>query len=784
MMADAMETLEIEVKHKASGATDEIDKLTNALLRLNRILAGTTIPKLHSLADALKRVTDVQSKMEKATGRNSGKGKKETPFTNFSDEQREEIRNMEKYEVAWVKFQKKRFELEDAFNNGDAYGAIKAQDAVIKAQESYNKAYWDKFGNDEEGEERVSTWERISNALSNVQSRLRAVGSGIDDITKRSKRSDGTISKMLNSFKRIAVYRMLRKVINEISKAAQEGLQNAYTFSQMIGSSISQTMDSLTSLSLTMKNQIGAALGELLTTIRPILEYIIQLVTRIADAIAQFFAILGGRSVYHKATGATKQWAAATQSGADAAKEWKNQLMGFDEINRLEAPSDTGGGGGGGGADVGNWELSPVTLDFSWLDKYKEVTKEWAENLDFTPMINAWEALKKRLSEFAKLVDTAVFWAYTNVLLPFGKWVVEKAAPASVELLASAFNFLNAVLEKVGPVFSWLWNTYLKPIAVWIGDAFIVAINWLREAFDGLAEKIRNANSFGEFLQSLNGKETILLGVATAIVAVVTAMAAFNTVNSIIKTFGGVVSLLSNPIGIAVVAITGLVIAGVALYQNWDSIVAGIKDLWDKMSNAAKTAFNFVANLVKSIGDKISTSVNNVSDKVHDGITRMKDNVTNTFNGIRSTIANIITQIRGLFDFSWSLPRPRIPHIGWTWDWMEAAGISIPIPNFKLEWYAKGGFPDEDGLFMANHNELIGQFTNGKTAVANNEQIIAGIKQGVMEAMMTVMGSQGGNGNNRNTEFVFELNGREFARAIYNDTRAVAREHGGSLINT
>ena len=784
MMADAMETLEIEVKHKASGATDEIDKLTNALLRLNRILAGTTIPKLHSLADALKRVTDVQSKMEKATGRNSGKGKKETPFTNFSDEQREEIRNMEKYEVAWVKFQKKRFELEDAFNNGDAYGAIKAQDAVIKAQESYNKAYWDKFGNDEEGEERVSTWERISNALSNVQSRLRAVGSGIDDITKRSKRSDGTISKMLNSFKRIAVYRMLRKVINEISKAAQEGLQNAYTFSQMIGSSISQTMDSLTSLSLTMKNQIGAALGELLTTIRPILEYIIQLVTRIADAIAQFFAILGGRSVYHKATGATKQWAAATQSGADAAKEWKNQLMGFDEINRLEAPSDTGGGGGGGGADVGNWELSPVTLDFSWLDKYKEVTKEWAENLDFTPMINAWEALKKRLSEFAKLVDTAVFWAYTNVLLPFGKWVVEKAAPASVELLASAFNFLNAVLEKVGPVFSWLWNTYLKPIAVWIGDAFIVAINWLREAFDGLAEKIRNANSFGEFLQSLNGKETILLGVATAIVAVVTAMAAFNTVNSIIKTFGGVVSLLSNPIGIAVVAITGLVIAGVALYQNWDSIVAGIKDLWDKMSNAAKTAFNFVANLVKSIGDKISTSVNNVSDKVHDGITRMKDNVTNTFNGIRSTIANIITQIRGLFDFSWSLPRPRIPHIGWTWDWMEAAGISIPIPNFKLEWYAKGGFPDEDGLFMANHNELIGQFTNGKTAVANNEQIIAGIKQGVMEAMMTVMGSQGGNGNNRNTEFVFELNGREFARAIYNDTKAVAREHGGSLINT
>ena len=48
--------------------------------------------------------------------------------------------------------------------------------------------------------------------------------------------------------------------------------------------------------------------------------------------------------------------------------------------------------------------------------------------------------------------------------------------------------------------------------------------------------------------------------------------------------------------------------------------------------------------------------------------------------------------------------------------------------------YAKGGFP-EDGLFMANHNELVGQFSNGKTAVANNEQIVTGIEYGVERAV-------------------------------------------------
>lgn len=49
--------------------------------------------------------------------------------------------------------------------------------------------------------------------------------------------------------------------------------------------------------------------------------------------------------------------------------------------------------------------------------------------------------------------------------------------------------------------------------------------------------------------------------------------------------------------------------------------------------------------------------------------------------------------------------------------------------------YAAGGFP-EDGFFWANRTELVGQFSNGKTAVANNAQIIDGIEAGVYRAMM------------------------------------------------
>ncbi len=49
--------------------------------------------------------------------------------------------------------------------------------------------------------------------------------------------------------------------------------------------------------------------------------------------------------------------------------------------------------------------------------------------------------------------------------------------------------------------------------------------------------------------------------------------------------------------------------------------------------------------------------------------------------------------------------------------------------------FATGGFP-EDGLFFANHNELVGKFSNGNTAVANNEQILTGIENATARGIL------------------------------------------------
>lgn len=83
---------------------------------------------------------------------------------------------------------------------------------------------------------------------------------------------------------------------------------------------------------------------------------------------------------------------------------------------------------------------------------------------------------------------------------------------------------------------------------------------------------------------------------------------------------------------------------------------------------------------------------------------------------------------------------------------LSTSGGKTPLETFmEFRWakknaYAAGGFP-EDGLFFANHNELVGQFSNGKTAVANNEQITEGIKRAAYEGMLMALSQSPNNSN-------------------------------------
>ncbi len=63
------------------------------------------------------------------------------------------------------------------------------------------------------------------------------------------------------------------------------------------------------------------------------------------------------------------------------------------------------------------------------------------------------------------------------------------------------------------------------------------------------------------------------------------------------------------------------------------------------------------------------------------------------------------------------------------------AGLALKQMVGEIKAYKAGGFP-EDGLFFANHNELVGKFSNGNTAVANNEQILTGIENATSRGIL------------------------------------------------
>lgn len=100
-----------------------------------------------------------------------------------------------------------------------------------------------------------------------------------------------------------------------------------------------------------------------------------------------------------------------------------------------------------------------------------------------------------------------------------------------------------------------------------------------------------------------------------------------------------------------------------------------------------------------------------------------------------------------------------LPHISVSWNSHKVGAVSFSTPSFGLNWYAKGGFPAAGEMFVARENgpEMVGRMGN-RNAVANNNQIIEGIRAGVFEAVVNALEKFSGNGK-QNIEVHVHLEG-------------------------
>jgi len=92
--------------------------------------------------------------------------------------------------------------------------------------------------------------------------------------------------------------------------------------------------------------------------------------------------------------------------------------------------------------------------------------------------------------------------------------------------------------------------------------------------------------------------------------------------------------------------------------------------------------------------------------------------------------------------------------------------------------FAQGGFPTQGQMFIAREAgpELVGSI-GGRTAVANNDQIVESVSRGVFDAVRAAMGNKD-NGNGKPLSVNLYLDGREITTAV----ERVQRERGLPLI--
>ncbi|SHK33481.1 phage tail protein [Hespellia stercorisuis] len=171
----------------------------------------------------------------------------------------------------------------------------------------------------------------------------------------------------------------------------------------------------------------------------------------------------------------------------------------------------------------------------------------------------------------------------------------------------------------------------------------------------------------------------------------------------------------------------------------------------EKMKDDVFSSIGDVSNKVKDKGSDISAGIKAGYESSRNAIKSAVSGIPNLISGGIGSLWDIGAGVMNSFARGFASVHIPMPHIGWDWSSINLGSFSFSVPNFNLSWYAKGGFPSAGEMFMARESgpELVGRMGN-RSAVANNDQIVDGIKSGVydavVEAMMLFRGSDSGSG--------------------------------------
>lgn len=370
-------------------------------------------------------------------------------------------------------------------------------------------------------------------------------------------------------------------------------------------------------------------------------------------------------------------------------------------------------------------------------------------------------------------------------LAPLVQKFVSEFLPSLFTLIGKVAGVISGVLSKVLPVIQGILQTVapiISTIAKVIAGILLTGLTMAVSAGTAFADTLSNAGDVaGGVFEAVGGFITGLWEGITSIFGGIGKWFGdrFNDILNAVKSIPGKIqgffkSAYDKATGVFQFISTWFRVKVVAkIIHVVGTLPARIKKFFKNAYTGATKAFQGIGSFFKRVATKVVNGVKSIPKRMGDIFTKAYEKITGIFSGIGDWFkTNVMDKITGAGkEANKQVKQVKSSGSGGKNTSSGENGL------YPLTTRANGGYVNTGQLFVAREAgpEMVGRINN-RTAVANNDQIVSAVSQGVARAVSAVMSTdRKSGGGDKNITISLNLDGRQIIRSINSAQRVAGR---------